>query len=107
MFKATVTCKNMTMMLQRYLYWFILVRKIFSCTYRHKHTITEYRTHLYLIKYRVTGREKVTNCHASAFVIYLYIFKKYISFMDIIIYYKDRENIKEWEINGFKKVLLM
>lgn len=27
--------------------------------------------------------------------------------MDIIIYYKDRENIKEYKINGFKKVLLI
>lgn len=45
-----------------------------------------------MIKYRVTGRKKVKNCHASAFAIYLHIFKKNISFMDIIIYYKDREN---------------
>lgn len=65
------------------------------------------RPHLRLIKYRGTEREKSKSLFATVFVIYLYILTKNISFIDTMIYYEYKENMKQYNINGFKELLLI
>lgn len=44
---------------------------------------------------RIIEREKVSCFCAFTFAVYLHILQKNISFVDIIIYYESRENIKK------------